>query len=57
MMQDMHDKLSRTLSPPKIIDPWTVLPIELVEMILSYLTFREMVYVDARVFCVAALHR
>ncbi|OCK85880.1 hypothetical protein K432DRAFT_388256 [Lepidopterella palustris CBS 459.81] len=43
LLQSMHDKLTRQLSPPKAIDPFAVLPIELVEMIISYLTFRNMV--------------
>lgn len=43
LLQGIHDKLTRQLSPPKAIDPFVMLPIELVEMIISYLTFRNMV--------------
>ena len=45
LLQGIHDKLTRQLSPPKAIDPFVILPIELVEMIISYLTFRNIVYV------------
>lgn len=43
LLQQLHDKLTRKLAPAKAIDPFTVLPVELVEMILSYLPFRNMV--------------
>jgi F-box/TPR repeat protein Pof3 len=46
LLQGMLDKLIRQLSPPKSVDPFSVLPIELVEMIISYLTFRNMVLVS-----------
>ncbi|KAJ9668473.1 hypothetical protein H2201_001521 [Coniosporium apollinis] len=43
LLQGMHNKLSRKISPPKAIDPWTVLPLELVGMVMGYFSFREMV--------------
>ncbi|OCL10956.1 hypothetical protein AOQ84DRAFT_288207 [Glonium stellatum] len=43
LLQGIHDKLTRQLSPPKAIDPFIILPVELVEMIIRYLTFRNMV--------------
>ncbi|CAI6339626.1 unnamed protein product [Periconia digitata] len=42
-LQKMHDNLTRKLSPPKAIDPFTILPVELVELILAYLPFRNIV--------------
>ncbi|KAF2808382.1 uncharacterized protein BDZ99DRAFT_445802 [Mytilinidion resinicola] len=43
LLQGMLDKLIRQLSPPKSVDPFSVLPIEIVEMVIGYLTFRNMV--------------
>ncbi|KAF2127997.1 hypothetical protein P153DRAFT_423965 [Dothidotthia symphoricarpi CBS 119687] len=43
LLQQLHDKLTRKLSPPMAIDPFTILPVELVEMILAYLPFRNVV--------------
>ncbi|EOA91323.1 uncharacterized protein SETTUDRAFT_152451 [Exserohilum turcica Et28A] len=43
LLQQLHDKLTRKLSPSAAIDPFTVLPVELAEMILEYLSFRQMV--------------
>lgn len=45
VLHKMHDKLSRLLSPPASVDPFTQLPIEIVDEILSYLSFRHTVYV------------
>ncbi|PVI06682.1 hypothetical protein DM02DRAFT_514060 [Periconia macrospinosa] len=42
-LQKAHDNLTRKLSPPKSVDPFTVLPVELVELILAYLPFRNIV--------------
>ncbi|KAH7394555.1 hypothetical protein BKA66DRAFT_509801 [Pyrenochaeta sp. MPI-SDFR-AT-0127] len=43
LLQQLHDKLTRKLSPATAIDPFTVLPVELAEMVLAYLSFRHMV--------------
>lgn len=43
LLQQLHDQLTRRLSPPTAIDPLTILPVELVEMIIGYLPFRETV--------------
>jgi F-box/TPR repeat protein Pof3 len=43
IMQQLHDKLTRTLSPAKSVDPLTVLPVELAEMVLEHLAFRNLV--------------
>ena len=45
LLQKMHDNLKRSLSPPTAIDPFAQLPLEMVEMILAYLNFRQIVYV------------
>ncbi|KAF2662489.1 hypothetical protein K491DRAFT_617280 [Lophiostoma macrostomum CBS 122681] len=42
-LQQLHDKLTRQLSPSRAVDPLTVFPVELVEMIMGYLTFRNVV--------------
>lgn len=42
-LQQLHDKLTRMLSPATAVDPFAVLPVELVEMIIGYLNFRSMV--------------
>src|SRR5690349_11628093 len=43
LLQQLHDKLTLQLSPATAVDPFTILPVELAEMILKYLTFRQMV--------------
>ncbi|KAF2139935.1 uncharacterized protein K452DRAFT_200040, partial [Aplosporella prunicola CBS 121167] len=43
LLQALRDKLTRQLSPPKSIDPLTVLPAELVDLIMEYLNFRQQV--------------
>ncbi|TKA59758.1 hypothetical protein B0A49_09397, partial [Cryomyces minteri] len=43
LLRGMHDKLIRQLSPSKSVDPFVTLPVELIEMIMSYLRFHEMV--------------
>ncbi|USP79325.1 hypothetical protein yc1106_06599 [Curvularia clavata] len=43
ILQDLHDNLIRDLSPAACVDPFSVLPKELAETILEYLTFRQMV--------------
>lgn len=43
LLQQLHDRLTRKLSPPQAIDPLTILPVELVEMIIGYLSFNNMV--------------
>lgn len=42
-MQQLHDKTTRKLSPAKSVDPLTVLPVELVELVLEYLAFRHLI--------------
>jgi len=41
LLRKEHDELSNRLSPPKSVDPLTVLPCELAEYILELLTFRQ----------------
>jgi len=43
LLQQLHDKTTRKLSPAKSVDPLTVLPVELAEMVLEYLAFRNLV--------------
>ncbi|KAF2033018.1 hypothetical protein EK21DRAFT_98580 [Setomelanomma holmii] len=43
ILQQLHDKMTRKLSPAKSVDPLTVLPVELAEMVLEYLSFRQIV--------------
>lgn len=43
LLQQLHDKLTRKLSPAKAVDPLTVLPVELAEMILEYLSFKNLI--------------
>ena len=43
LLQSMHTRLTLKLSPVKSVDPWTVLPVELVEYIVGYLGFKQMV--------------
>jgi F-box/TPR repeat protein Pof3 len=43
LLQQLHDKTTRKLSPAKAVDPLLVLPVELAEMVLEHLAFRNMV--------------
>ncbi|KAH8728514.1 hypothetical protein GQ44DRAFT_702407 [Phaeosphaeriaceae sp. PMI808] len=43
LLQQLHDKMTRKLSPPKSVDPLTVLPVELAEQVLEYLAFKHVV--------------
>ncbi|KAF1355976.1 hypothetical protein EJ07DRAFT_167822 [Lizonia empirigonia] len=43
LLQQLHDKVTRKLSPTKAVDPLTILPVEIAEMILDYLAFNNMV--------------
>lgn len=43
LLKAAHDKLNRKLSPPTAVDPMSQLPLELAEMVLSYLKFNELV--------------
>jgi F-box/TPR repeat protein Pof3 len=43
LLQQLHDKTTRKLSPAKAVDPFTILPVEIAEMILEYLQFNNMV--------------
>ena len=43
LLQQLHDKLTRKLSPAKAIDPFTLLPVELAEMILEHLAFSNVI--------------
>jgi F-box/TPR repeat protein Pof3 len=43
LLQQLHDRLTRKLSPASAFDPLTVLPAELAEMVLEYCSFRHMV--------------
>jgi F-box/TPR repeat protein Pof3 len=43
LLQQLHDKLTRRLSPASAVDPFTILPAELAEMVLEYCSFRHMV--------------
>ncbi|KAJ4316714.1 hypothetical protein N0V94_005327 [Neodidymelliopsis sp. IMI 364377] len=43
LLQQLHDKITRKLSPAKAIDPFTILPVEIAEMILEYFQFNNMV--------------
>jgi F-box/TPR repeat protein Pof3 len=43
LLQQLLNKLTRKMSPIKATDPLKVLPVELAEMVLSYLSFKEMV--------------
>lgn len=42
-MQQLHDKITRKLSPAKSVDPLAVLPVELAEMVLEQIGFRHLV--------------
>ena len=43
LLQQLHNKITRKLSPAKSVDPLTVLPVELAELVLEYLAFRHLV--------------
>ncbi|KIW02282.1 uncharacterized protein PV09_06432 [Verruconis gallopava] len=43
LLRGAHDKLNRELRPPKAVDPFTQLPPEIIEIIMSYLRFYERV--------------
>ncbi|TLD38618.1 hypothetical protein E2P81_ATG01161 [Venturia nashicola] len=43
LLKAAHDTLNRKLSPPTAVDPMSKLPLELAEMVLSYLKFNELV--------------
>ncbi|KAF2735738.1 hypothetical protein EJ04DRAFT_491056 [Polyplosphaeria fusca] len=43
LLQQLHDKLTRQLSPASAVDPLTILPVELVEMIIAFMSFKNMV--------------
>lgn len=43
LLVKLHDKLLRSTAPPTAADPFAQMPIELVEMILSYLSFNQIV--------------
>ncbi|EAT81132.2 hypothetical protein SNOG_11424 [Parastagonospora nodorum SN15] len=43
LLQQLHDKTTRKLSPAKSVDPLTILPVELAEIVLEYMTFRQLV--------------
>ncbi|KAF2233827.1 hypothetical protein EV356DRAFT_533366 [Viridothelium virens] len=43
LLSSVHGKLSRQLSPPKAHDPFTLLPVEVAEMILHHLRFEQIV--------------
>ncbi|MCJ1234631.1 hypothetical protein MMC14_002592 [Varicellaria rhodocarpa] len=42
LVRDMYDKLNMKLIPPSRVDPLRVLPVELVEMVISYLNFHHL---------------
>jgi F-box/TPR repeat protein Pof3 len=39
----MSDKLAHKCSPPKAIDPILMLPVEIAEMVINYLEFKNLV--------------
>jgi F-box/TPR repeat protein Pof3 len=43
LLQQSLNKLTQKMSPIDATDPLKVLPVELAEMVLSYLSFKEMV--------------
>ncbi|XPT02660.1 hypothetical protein M3J09_011772 [Ascochyta lentis] len=43
LLQQLHDRLTRKLSPNQAVDPLTVLPVEIAEMILEYLAFNNVI--------------
>ncbi|CAD6577406.1 MAG: hypothetical protein ASARMPREDX12_008336 [Alectoria sarmentosa] len=44
LLRGQHEKLARQLAPPRAIDPLQILPLELVEMTITYLEFRHTVW-------------
>ena len=43
LLRSMREKLAAKLAPARDADPFDVLPVELVEMIAGYLTFKQLV--------------
>jgi F-box/TPR repeat protein Pof3 len=43
LLQKLHNQLTRQLSPPKATDPFTVLPVELAELVVCFLPFKNVV--------------
>lgn len=43
ILKKLYDKLLRSTAPPTAADPFAQLPLELVEMILAHLSFRQIV--------------
>ena len=43
LLSSTHEKLSRRLSPPKSQDPFTIFPMEIADIILDFIQFRQMV--------------
>ncbi|KAF2471054.1 uncharacterized protein BDR25DRAFT_286446 [Lindgomyces ingoldianus] len=43
ILQARHDRLIRQLSPAHAIDPFVILPVELVDMVFDYMSFKDMV--------------
>ncbi|KAF2268343.1 hypothetical protein CC78DRAFT_530257 [Lojkania enalia] len=43
LLRRLHDEFTRKLSPAKAVDPFTVFPPELIEMVISYFTFKDIV--------------
>lgn len=46
LLRGQFEKLARQLAPPRAIDPLQILPLELVEMTITYLEFRHTVWVS-----------
>ena len=44
LLQGIRDKLAKQCAPPKAVDPFQVLPIEIVEIIISHLRFKDTVH-------------
>jgi F-box/TPR repeat protein Pof3 len=45
MLQGMHEKLVAKRAPAKAVDPLLALPLELAEMVLCHLTFKNVMSV------------
>jgi hypothetical protein len=43
MLESLRHRLDRELNPPESYDPLSVLPAEIVHMIISYIKFHELV--------------
>ena len=43
LLHGLHNKLARQCAPPKAVDPLQILPIEIVEYIICYLNFTDIV--------------